>query len=575
MANDTLFHLVELTFQRVQTYLFAVPRLRVMVGANAILGECVRGHWLGDGFDPQVDSLPLRAELQKSCWPDLGLSPGTFDRANDPLVSKAGWQDDVAEVARATGVLVRDGGHFAAIFPSAESVAAFLDEARELLAEKLPGILLKAETAVLSSSGATYKKGPSVSERRAVGGRAILDLPQAEVCQYSGREPAQIKRDVAGESVSVSDAVAARIERGEDFDRGSTHDVLGILRPHLLEKLDLPPNTQAFPASFQEISTTNYLAIVHIDGNRVGSRIRDLKEKIPSDQEDFFGHWGLLEAMLHSLRVGLRKAVCEAVKNVFRDQGTQQNKVPLRLLMLGGDDLTLVCEATLALPFVCELARQVRETTRQLEGGELTLGAGVAIVQDSFPFYRAYDLAEQLTRSAKRLAASIGSLEDGNVVDWIITSEGWHGDIETTRRENSLRDGNLILSNKPYRILKSSDPDRRWSLEQLLEDACKLVKATLNNRFARSHLNALARALPEGRHSGCFAAKLLAREAQAMLNDYLDAKDGPWISVRGNTAYLTRLLDLWEVYELDYLKQSRTRAATEHEVASSTAEASP
>jgi hypothetical protein len=33
---------VHIEFQRVQTWLFEVPRLRAMVGANALLGETLR-----------------------------------------------------------------------------------------------------------------------------------------------------------------------------------------------------------------------------------------------------------------------------------------------------------------------------------------------------------------------------------------------------------------------------------------------------------------------------------------------------------------------------------------------------
>ena len=33
---------VYIEFQRVQTWLFAVPRLKAMVGANALLGEVLR-----------------------------------------------------------------------------------------------------------------------------------------------------------------------------------------------------------------------------------------------------------------------------------------------------------------------------------------------------------------------------------------------------------------------------------------------------------------------------------------------------------------------------------------------------
>jgi len=35
-------HKVELEFKRIQTYLFASPRLRAMLGANSILGQTIR-----------------------------------------------------------------------------------------------------------------------------------------------------------------------------------------------------------------------------------------------------------------------------------------------------------------------------------------------------------------------------------------------------------------------------------------------------------------------------------------------------------------------------------------------------
>ena len=51
---DRLMHeslwLVEVELKRVQTYLFQVPRLRVMIGANALLGETLRGRWTGAGL---------------------------------------------------------------------------------------------------------------------------------------------------------------------------------------------------------------------------------------------------------------------------------------------------------------------------------------------------------------------------------------------------------------------------------------------------------------------------------------------------------------------------------------------
>ena len=52
--------LVEIEVKRIQTYLFAVPRLPVMIGANALMGETLRGLWLGNGFDNNIPMVPDR-----------------------------------------------------------------------------------------------------------------------------------------------------------------------------------------------------------------------------------------------------------------------------------------------------------------------------------------------------------------------------------------------------------------------------------------------------------------------------------------------------------------------------------
>ena len=50
---------VHIEFQRVQTWLFAVPRLRAMVGANALLGEVLRVRLPDLAQHPQQGSWQL------------------------------------------------------------------------------------------------------------------------------------------------------------------------------------------------------------------------------------------------------------------------------------------------------------------------------------------------------------------------------------------------------------------------------------------------------------------------------------------------------------------------------------
>ncbi|MFV1967755.1 MAG: hypothetical protein ACC628_20180, partial [Pirellulaceae bacterium] len=440
----------------------------------------------------------------------------------------------------------------------------FVNQACVLIQDRLPGVMLQTRVSTVTHDGTIYRQEEDVEPRQATrSGVSLLELPQARVCAYSGDGPASEPCHDGDEHFVISKSTAQRLERGRAFDRGETRDVLGILRPGLLGKLGFKETShRAFPADFSELSTGGYLAVVHVDGNRVGSRFTDYAGA--ADAEDFFECWRLREKFYHTLRVGMRVAVHNALSTVFRGKRSRTGKVPLRLLMLGGDDLVMVCGATSALRFVVELTQEVRATTKDLPDGKgrITLGVGVAIVQDSFPFYRAYELADQLASSAKRLKASLPDT-DGNVVDWLVTSEAWYGDVEATRRDQYVVDGNLVLSGKPYRILKSTAsalPDK--SLEELLAEADDLA----SDRVARNQLRGLADSLPQGRYTARFSANVLPENLKTSLTKkgYMTADNGPWTelpTVEGTgdlpkdkagepraRRFRTLLLDLYELY---------------------------
>ena len=108
-------------FQRVQSWLFSVSRLRAMVGANALLGEVLRIH---------LPDLARRAVRWSLASVSVNYPPMDSE---DPLKE----YDDPSADARA-GILSRDGGHFEAVFSI--GAEAFAAEASDLLVRKLPDL---------------------------------------------------------------------------------------------------------------------------------------------------------------------------------------------------------------------------------------------------------------------------------------------------------------------------------------------------------------------------------------------------------------------------------------------------
>jgi hypothetical protein len=413
----------------------------------------------------------------------------------------------------------------------------------------LPGARLDARLFRLNTSNGIVRKAETPERLEGPATQSVFDLPQAEICQLSGSEPASLG-DVSGgqENYHAGPSAKARWKRGEQFDQGKTSDVLGMLRDELLRRVGLDPKAEreALAAEFNGLSVQGYLAVVHVDGNSVGRRFKTYTGAFKD--EDFFTQWAHKERFFHTLRCGMRRAVLGAIQDVFHGKLNRRHKVPLRLLMLGGDDLVLVCGAPYALPFVRQLAERIHEQTAALPGEKggsapLEIGAGVAIVQDSFPFHRAHQLAEQLATSAKRIKHL------GSAVDWIVTSESWYGDIADTRRRTAVVDNSLLLSRKPYPM---RDRDNSPGLKTLLDHAKELAKC---KSLARSQLQRLTDSLGQGRHTAHFVAQTLPENTRTPLIDrgYLqDKTSDPWEKT-GDYAS-TRLLDLFELYELERLR---------------------
>lgn len=566
-SDDKTHWQVSLEFKRLQTYLFAVPNLKTMIGANAILGETIRGVWQSKKrrFAPDPDPTKISSLPALAVW----WGSGGFEdmltkyKGSTPLASQEDpleGEDDPTAVATTTGVLSRDGGHFEVLFQCPEKAKAFIMAAQALIAKTLPGVILDVTLNRIERQDDVYYQARDAEKLEQDENRAdLFDLPQAMVCEISGMEPAAHRSNLF-ENKPVAASVDAKQEKASAFDQGNTHDVLGLLREPLLDRCG--NRKLAVPNEFRQLSTQGYIAVIHIDGNSVGKKTR----KFVKPEDDFVKAWCERETFFHQMRSTMRIALLAAIENTFNANGvTLQGHPPFRLLMLGGDDLLLVCGATYALRFVIELAEQA--VTHHFP---VSLGAGVTIVKHGFPFHRAHALAEQLASSAKHLKAVMPDTDtrSGFVVDWMVCSEAWSEDIRHIRQKQYLQD-HCILSAKPYRILRHGAevaPDGKKSLQEMLADVEKLtmgITSTTGSRrpLARGQLHVLREALRRGRRLGEFAVAALPESIRCSLGNagFLN-KEGdlsPWWNrdLGGNVYHLTFLLDLLELYELEVMRE--------------------
>ena len=529
MAGSDLFQL-ELELKRVQTFIFQVPRLKVMLGANALVGEAVRHqlsmeaskHALGVSSEhlPATDSKdPFKAldNLPESAVPDA---------------------DDPAALYK-KGILVRDGGRFKAVFKKETDALDFAKEAKALLAQSLPGVLFRIDCCPL---GKERDEKDSTARPAQATEVHTMDLPVFQVCEESGSDVASHKGRKgkwAGPSVKALEKASDRFKKGE------TRDLVGLLRG----PLRLDDRNWIAPDDLETMCGTEYLALIHADGNGVGKRYSKWREKCPGGASELEREaWG--ERFYYSMRVAVRKALVEALDATF-EPGAKVGVRPFSVLMLGGDDLLLACRASDAPAFAVNYARALKPHVLADEE-PLDVAIGVAIAKPSYPFHRLHELAEALAGSAKRLYRSDPTL--GSVIDWQVVTASWFDDVAGVRKRNELiryrvgeTDETLVLTERPYAVLGQ---DR--SLESLRAASAELASVETEGEEApgRTAYRSLRSAFERGRLSATMAFERLPEEIRLRLA--LSGSDTPWHELRDGF-WSTRVLDVIGLRELAHL----------------------
>jgi len=128
-------------------------------------------------------------------------------------------------------------------------------------------------------------------------------------------------------------------------------------------------------------NSKNKIAVIHIDGNGLGDIVKKLGDK------------------LSSFSINLNNATEEAFNIAKKDK-------KVRDIILGGDDVTVICDANDALSFTKEFLDNFEEETQkisELKGitPKLTACAGISYCNEKYPFHYAVSLAEKLCNIAK------------------------------------------------------------------------------------------------------------------------------------------------------------------------------
>ncbi len=476
----------------IQSFIFAVPRLRYICGGSAII----------DRFDREVAPAAAKesggAELVFS-----GGGKGAYRCAEAVAADRI--QERLRNSAREDGLTICFGRH--------ENYA----EAARVATRTFPWLPVGAEL-------------------------------EGQPCPSSGLFPTLDRR--------THPVIARRqFARGERNDRYFEERLalspefglkgkLSFVRNVSGRDRDDPDADRDGEAGARAFGSRNRWAVIAMDGNDVGAQHRRAHD-IYKGNDARLGEW--LRRMSAALDACTAAACKAGMREVLRlwamscgDEvdGARVDDVqfvPLRPLVVGGDDIVLLCHARFATEFVIKAATEFERLAREeavtakkqgfdlwpASDGKLTISAGILFASVTVPLASAIPYAESLLASAKgggrRLSG--GRLPSPSCVDFEMVTESVL-DTPSARRKRELQfhdgddDSTVELTRRPYELRAMND---------LLEmaDAYQDVPTTI-----RHQILAGMRASRWDRKA--FVARLGKRGALARLVSDLEEGGGRW-----------------------------------------------
>lgn len=242
----------------------------------------------------------------------------------------------------------------------------------------------------------------------------------------------------------------------------------------------------------QMTGKNDWIAIIHADGNGLGQVV----QKIGTEAKKF-------KEFSEKLDEATTQAAVTAFKEVVEKESS--GVIPMRPIVLGGDDHTVICRADLAIPYVKCFIEQFEKKTEFLLGdtlkdvfsgkNKLTACAGIAYIKSSFPFYYGYELAESLCSRAKSDAKA--NLKEGELPPSCIMFhkvqdsfvENYNNIVERELKPQN----NISLEFGPYYLTEKVG---RWTIDNLLENVGifdssdgNAIKSGLRNWLSLLHSN--------------------------------------------------------------------------------------
>lgn len=258
----------------------------------------------------------------------------------------------------------------------------------------------------------------------------------------------------------------------------------------------------------------NYMAVVHIDGNKMGMQFERLRNEFEYKEGEYEKTNSEYLKALKEFSDNIKKAYEEAfiamsnaVENnsskLKNDTSIMQGKFPIIPIIVAGDDITYVTNGKIGIETARIFLEHLYNNDIEIYKGKkikLNACAGVAIVKTSHPFKKAYDLAEGLCDNSKRTLRDQYPEKDYSLIDWHVEQADIVGTIEEIREKGykTIEDKAKLYMKPLY--LNLEDKNEWKTFEGFRESFNNLTKLKIyDKKIARNKIKELRDKLKKGK----------------------------------------------------------------------------
>ncbi|NUO83237.1 hypothetical protein HUU05_24455, partial [candidate division KSB1 bacterium] len=402
----------------IQNYIFQSNKLKENLGASHLVREIYRSYLVC-----ALSTITRRSYAEE------------YSHLND-------WKTSIAEIpdcSKTVDVGYIGGGNALLFFQTESQAQKFIEAWTKLLLIHAPGLTTAVAYSRFSIAPAQFKENLKELFRQLEANKSrhcpITSLPRHGITAECARSGISVETYNKNIKAYVSANVNARIEAAAE----SKDEIENEYRAHLQGRYCFPDELDKLGGIEGEDS---HIAIVHIDGNDIGQSFKAAENL----------------GAIRRLSVDVDETTRSAFKAVVQTSTEKYGKImdslgfddhshpklegkkilPIRPIILGGDDVTFVCDGKLGIYFAKLFIEKFQET--KINGESLTASAGVAIIKTKYPFYRGYWLAEELCASAKRKRKMNSDWGNASLLDFHISLGGVAGSLKDIRQRFYGRD---------------------------------------------------------------------------------------------------------------------------------------